>query len=107
MNSRQQLIEHLKRHGPNTVAELMVELKLSENAVRHHLTYLEQHGFLRAGQRRVGVGRPTKTYTLTVAAEGLFPKRYQELLFLFLSEARDERLLVPLVDGVVERLSQQ
>lgn len=107
---RQRLLEHLKRHGPTGTRDLTEALGLSENAVRHHLHALERQGFVRGdalehpGQ---GAGRPARLYALTDAAEGLFPKRYAELLELLLAEAEAQSLLEPLVSSLVRRLADQ
>lgn len=107
MESRQNLIAHLKQQGACTIPTLAAALDLSENAVRHHLTYLEREGFIETSLQRDGVGRPAKRYALSSAAEGLFPKRYEELLSIVLEEAQDEEVLEPLMTGVINRLVEQ
>lgn len=103
MESRQQLINYLKQNGACAIPQLVQALKLSENAVRHHLNNLQMEGFLSISQKRRGLGRPAKLYELTSTAEGLFPKRYEELLTVILEEAKDNDLLEPLLDAVVNR----
>ncbi len=107
MTSRQQLIAELKKQGNCTLKTLKGSLGLSENALRHHLSQLEREGFLTISEQHTGVGRPAKTYALSNAAEGLFPKRYVELLGLILEEAHDKHLLNTLIQGVVATLVKQ
>jgi predicted ArsR family transcriptional regulator len=107
MDSRQQVLEHLKRHGPSSILSLSSALGLSENAVRHHLTSLEREGFVQASLERRGVGRPTRLYALTEAAEGLFPKQYQQLLEVVLEQAQHQGTLEKILRGVVQQFRDQ
>ena len=109
MDPKQRLCEHLKMQGPTSIRDLMQALKISENAVRHHLTALERDGYLHAvdDQPREGAGRRAKLYGLTQTAESLFPKYYAELLELILAEAEHQTMLDPLVGSLVKRLADQ
>jgi predicted ArsR family transcriptional regulator len=105
VTSRDALLAHLKRAGPASVPELVEALGLAENTVRHHLSRLRAAGLVEdAPSRRVGPGRPARRVQLTHAAEGHFPKRYDELLDLVLAEAEAEQHLRALLDGVAARL---
>lgn len=106
MSSRQ-LIEHLKQGGPATIREIRAALGLSETAVRHQLTRLMQQGWLTQEQRREGKGRPATVYRLTQASEGLFPKRYPELLDAVLGQAEAEGLMGRLMEGVAEGMAAE
>jgi len=105
MDTQKQLIDYLKQHGPSTVKELTQVLSVSENAVRHHLNALERGGWLCQERQAGKVGRPAVRYGLTVASEGLFPKRYPELLDAVLSQAEAEGLIERLLEGVAERMA--
>ena len=107
MDTRQHLLEHLKRHGPSLLDDLSTALQLSENAIRHHLDALKHQGFLEISLQQTGVGRPAKRYALSAAAENLFPKQYQELLELILCELKDRGILEGVVAGITERLNVQ
>lgn len=105
MESRDRLLALLKRTGPATVTDLVGASGLSENTVRHHLARFRAAGFVdEAEALHDGPGRPAKRYRLTRAAEGHFPKRYDELLQLVLEEAEAEDRLSALLDGVAHRL---
>ncbi|GIW25481.1 metalloregulator ArsR/SmtB family transcription factor [Meiothermus sp.] len=107
MNTPRRLMEYLKQHGPSTIKELMAHLGLSQTAVRHQLNSLEKSGWLAREQRREGRGRPATVYRLTQASEGLFPKRYPELLDAVLAEAEREGLLERLLEGVAESMAAE
>lgn len=107
MDIPRQLMEYLKQHGPSTIKELMVHLNLSETAIRHQLNSLEKSGWLAQEQRRLGKGRPATVYSLTRASEGLFPKRYPELLDAVLSQAEAEGIIGQLLEGVAESMARE
>lgn len=70
----------LLRGTQGTVAELARELKLTDNAVRSHLSTLERDGLVRHAGLRKGARKPHVVYALTAEAEQLFPKAYDALL---------------------------
>jgi predicted ArsR family transcriptional regulator len=70
----------LLRRGSRSVNELASSLKLTDNAVRTHLTALERDGLVQASGTRPGTRRPTVTYELTADADYLFPKMYAPIL---------------------------
>ena len=107
METRDRVLRHLKRQGPSTVAEVASALSLSANATRHHLLALERAAIVASepDRGRRGVGRPARRYALTLAAEDAFPKRYPELLAALLTVADRQRVLDPLLRGVVDALA--
>lgn len=106
VTTRDRLLGHLKRTGTATVHDLQDALELSENAVRHHLARLRADGLIEdAPSERGTPGRPARRYRLTHAAEGHFPKRYDELLQLVLAEAEADQRLTGLLDRVAQRLA--
>ena len=70
----------LLRAAPCTVEELAGKLKLTDNAVRAHLSTLERDGLVRQSGLRRGPRKPHFTYVLTEEADRLFPKAYDALL---------------------------
>ena len=111
METRDRVLRHLKRRGPSTVADVATALSLSPNATRHHLLALERAAIVATDPDRGrpasgrGPGRPARRYALTLAAEDAFPKRYPELLSAMLTVAEDQRVLEPLLRGVVDALA--
>jgi len=107
--TRQQIVEHLQRHGRATVKELGQLLRLTSTGIRQHLTVLERDGLVLASEERGRVGRPTLVYTLTEKAESLFPKSYDELAIALLEEIRAEEgseRLYQLLHRVAQRLAK-
>lgn len=74
----------LLRTQDRTIPELAAELRVSANAVRGHLAALGRDGLVTvaggATRRRDAPGKPATVYTLTTAAEELFPRGYAPLL---------------------------
>ena len=107
--TRQQILEHLQRHGRATVKELGQLLDLTSTGIRQHLTVLERDGLVLAREERGRVGRPTLVYTLTEKAEALFPKGYDELATALLEEIRAEEgseRLYQLLHRVAQRMAE-
>jgi predicted ArsR family transcriptional regulator len=78
--TRGQILRLLRRRE-RTVNELAAELKLTDNAVRTHLTALERDGLVEplAGVPR-GVGKPPVLYRAAAGADELRPKAYAPVL---------------------------
>jgi DeoR family transcriptional regulator, suf operon transcriptional repressor len=87
---RWDILVQLKRSKRSSARELAARLNVSLNAVRHHLKDLEAQAMVEYERRHQGVGAPAYAYRLTMAAETLFPRRY-------------EATLNELLDHVVER----
>jgi predicted ArsR family transcriptional regulator len=77
--TREQILALLRRHGNMTAAELSEALGIGAVGVRQHLALLDRDGLVQTAGVRRGVGRPSHLYTLTAAAEALFPKRYDRM----------------------------
>lgn len=80
-DTRQQILEILKRHGEVTVQELSNELGLTSVTVRHHLEILRSEGYISEPEirRSSRPGRPRYVYHLTSTAADLFPNNYSGL----------------------------
>ncbi|HEY8346901.1 MAG TPA: metalloregulator ArsR/SmtB family transcription factor [Symbiobacteriaceae bacterium] len=92
-STRREIINILRVSGPLTVSELGERLGITHVAVRRHLTSLERDGLITSVQERHPMGRPTRVYSLTEAADELFPKKYGALtleLLEFLSQTQSE-----------------
>ncbi len=86
-DTRQQILEILKRHGEVTVQELSHELNLTSVTVRHHLEILRSDGYITEPEvhRSNRPGRPRYTYRLTSTAADLFPNNYSGLADVLLN----------------------
>ena len=79
--SQRTLLDALKRRGRASVPQLAADLKLNIETIRDHLKTLGSRELVRRdGVVRSGPGRPEVMYTLTDAAEALFPRREGEVL---------------------------
>jgi predicted ArsR family transcriptional regulator len=76
----------IKTGGERSVAELAQELGVTEMAVRRHLNVMERDGLVRPKLVRQSMGRPMNVYSLTEAADDLFPKKYHHLMLDLLEE---------------------
>jgi DeoR family transcriptional regulator, suf operon transcriptional repressor len=70
----------LKHGQPLTAKQLAGKLRVSRNAIRHHLKELEVDALIVYGREQRGVGAPTYVYRLSARGEALFPRAYEETL---------------------------
>src|SRR3972149_5418435 len=79
---RREMLAYIKAHASATIAQLAAELRVTDEAARQHVLYLESQGWIAGATARVEparVGRPVAQFSLTEAGDHLFPKRYDEL----------------------------
>src|SRR5256885_9682997 len=77
---RGQVLLELKRAQPLTARDLAEKLRVSPNAIRHHLKELEAEQLVTYGREQRGVGAPTYAYSLSPEGESLFPRQYERAL---------------------------
>jgi predicted ArsR family transcriptional regulator len=89
----------LLREGTWTVDDLATRLELTDNAVRFHLTSLEDAGTVRKDGvlRKEGAGKPADLYALTPEAEESFSRAYAPVLAVLLAELRETMSTTQLV----------
>jgi DeoR family suf operon transcriptional repressor len=93
--TRDGILAALKRRGEARAEDLAVALGVTVSALRQHLVALAADGLVGHREVRSGPGRPKHLYSLTDAAEALFPKTYDELtneLLDYVSEESPELL---------------
>ncbi len=78
-NTRQTILEILRRRKHATVEELTTELGLAAATVRRHLDILMRDNYISVTQKRREIGRPHYVFALTDAGEELFPRSYVQL----------------------------
>lgn len=89
-DAKRRFVERLKRVESATAPELATHFGLTDTAARQHLEALEATGFVRRGQRqRDGRGRPPVIWTLTPAADAVFPDRHAEFSVELIAAIRD------------------
>ncbi len=86
--TRQEILDHIRRHGEATVRDLGDILGLTPTGIRQHLTVLERDGLVAVRETRGRIGRPALVYSLTPSGDALFPHRYDDLANLLLDEIR-------------------
>ena len=96
--TRRAILLTIKKHGEARAEELAGALAITPSAVRQHLSALVAEGLLGVREQRGAAGRPKHFYSVTSAAEDLFPKTYGDLTCELLDYlAADE-------PGMVDRL---
>jgi predicted ArsR family transcriptional regulator len=90
-STRQEILDILRQERQATVEDLAERLGLTPMTIRHHLNVLQAQGLVVTAQvRRIQtVGRPRLLYTLTEAADELFPQGYRELARYLVSEVKE------------------
>ena len=79
--TRSRILQILRERGEATAVELATRLGLRAVTVRHHLRVLRAEGLIREVRtHRNGRGRPRLVFTLTEAANRLFPRNYEGLV---------------------------
>jgi predicted ArsR family transcriptional regulator len=111
MDSRQRILEHMKRAGEASVAELSRALRLTPVTIRHHLEALQSERLLEApeARRKTGPGRPEMVYRLSPVADRSMPRNYGELCACLLREFEEQptgRALARILTEVGEREGQ-
>lgn len=92
LGSRQQALLKLllKNKGGLTLDELSEHLKISRNAVRQHVSALENNGIVTEGVTRPSGGRPEQLYVLTDEGKEFFPRNYSWLAQLMVESITQE-----------------
>jgi predicted ArsR family transcriptional regulator len=90
-STRQEILEILKEERQATVEDLAQRLELTPMTIRHHLNVLQAQNLVVASKvhRSKKVGRPRLVYTLTEAADDLFPQSYGQLARHLVSEVKE------------------
>lgn len=69
----------LKMRGPLTALGIAHELKITKEGVRQQLVKLVEEELIQPQEESKGVGRPQKTFSLTVNGNAKFPDTHAEL----------------------------
>jgi len=111
-STRQEILEILKAEGQATVEDLAERLELTPMTIRHHLNVLQAQNLVEASRVRRSrkVGRPRLIYTLTEAADELFPQSYGDLaryLVSVVKETLGEEETREIFRRIADRLAQE
>ncbi|MFN2225404.1 MAG: helix-turn-helix transcriptional regulator [Anaerolineae bacterium] len=90
-STRQEILSILREEKQATVDDLADRLELTPMTIRHHLNVLQAQNLVMASKvrRSKKVGRPRLVYTLTDAADELFPSGYGELARRLVGEVKE------------------
>lgn len=86
--SRHRLLHAIKLNGPMSASDLASRLGITSIAIRQHLRSLEDDGLVTFEELRGRVGRPSKIWHLTAAANGEFPDQHSFLTVQLLQAIR-------------------
>lgn len=86
--TRGKIVTALRRRRAASAVDLAAEFGLSANAVRQQLLFLERDGYVAERAVRRGPTKPTLEYSLTPAADALFPQQYDRMLNAVLREVK-------------------
>ena len=77
--SQLEILERLKKRGPQSVRILATQLKMTTMGVRQHLTELQTHALVtQTGETRQTRGRPVHLWKLTAAGHRHFPNSHEQ-----------------------------
>ena len=81
LESRQRILQFIKKSGQVSVAELSRALALTPVTIRHHLKALRAEGLVAEpiSRHKPGPGRPEMMYQTTSMADASMPRNYGEL----------------------------
>jgi predicted ArsR family transcriptional regulator len=105
-STKGKIVTALRRRHAASAVDLAEEFGLSTNAVRQQLLTLERDGYVAERAVRRGPTKPTLEYSLTPAAETLFPQRYDLMLNALLREVKENlgpQALATVMDGMGKR----
>ncbi len=87
---RQLMGQLLRQKLGATIDELSQHLAITRNAVRQHLSALENEGMVKKSATRASGGRPEQLYALTEQGHECFPRRYAWFAQLLLTSVTQE-----------------
>ena len=107
-HSDQQLLDHLRRHGSASIADLQRTLDVTATAVRQRLNRLMGQGIVQRETQRQGRGRPGHRYSLTEKGVRLGGDNYADLagtLWDEIRETKDQEIRKGLLGRVATKLA--
>lgn len=105
--ARQEILTLLRRKGPQTVQSLSEAIGITPVGIRKHLDTLEIDGLVKSTTQRRPIGRPVQIYSLTDAADDLFPKAYHTALVAIIRQILQvggEELLMKVLEGRLQEM---
>lgn len=87
--TRRAIIDLLKQQGGMDVMALSSQFSLSGMAIRQHLNDLKEEGLVTNKEESRPMGRPTKLWILTPAADRFFPSGYSDLSISLINSMKE------------------
>lgn len=87
--TRRAIIDLLKERGGMDVMTLSAHFSLSGMAIRQHLNALKEEGLVTNVEEARPMGRPTKLWILTPAANRFFPTGYSDLSISLINSMKE------------------
>ncbi len=88
-NSGDRILHLLKTRGAQTAQDLAKQLRMTPMGARQHLQQLQNSDLVSTFDRKEKVGRPSRYWQLTPAAQRFFPDRHTELTLTLLENVRE------------------
>lgn len=110
INTRDRILELLKKEVSLSVNKLTELLDITHMAVRKHLVILENEGLIKSVETKQSMGRPLQVYSLTAKGDQVFPKNYEGITLEFLrdiEELHGEESIQLLFDKREHRLTEE
>ncbi len=103
-NSKTTILSSLL-YEDKTLEQLSGIMMVNKNAVKEHLSYLENHSLVSSYFVRAKAGRPKKYYKLTMKGMQIFPKQYINFSSMLLKEVENEIGTVRL-NGILMKIAE-
>jgi DeoR family transcriptional regulator, suf operon transcriptional repressor len=78
-SAKREILLLLKQRPDLSLADVAAARQTSKVAALHHLSVLEDEGFVERSYEHRGVGRPTVHFRLSQKATGIFPQAYTQM----------------------------
>lgn len=109
--TQQELLKLLQRNKDGlTISELTEMLGVTRNAVKQHLSALQENSLVEQGSLYRTGGRPTQSYVLTEEGRERFPRQYSwfaEILLDSIRAEKDEKGLRQFLEKLADTISSR
>lgn len=89
-NTIDAILQLIKTRGPQSAKTLAAKLDMTPEAVRQHLAKLRDQGLVRHRDEAEGVGRPKRSWSLTLRGHERFPDGHSQLMLDLVTAIRSE-----------------
>ncbi len=103
--TRDEILNVLRRRGPQGVTELAEATGVTPVSIRHHLSSLQAEGLVTSQDVHSSVGRPRLHYSLTQTAVERFPTKYLRFTDRLLDEMKTA-LPAPVIEKLFSAMAQ-